>query len=105
MEAEDPETRKCPIEKNFGLSRSAITLCSRACAQKVVMPDSKRETMSYLQVVLVPVSAGSRFRILAEIEEFSRENLVLIAGLSIAGARIVREPQAFRKQCGFSQLG
>jgi len=34
---------------------------------------------------------GRRFRILAVVDDFTRENLALIADTSLSGARVVRE--------------
>jgi putative transposase len=44
---------------------------------------------------------GRRFRILAVVDDFTRENLALIADTSLSGARVVRELQALCEQRGY----
>jgi len=44
---------------------------------------------------------GRRFRILAMVDDFTRENLALIADISLSGARIVRELQALFEYRGY----
>ena len=43
---------------------------------------------------------GRRFRILAVVDDFTRENLALIADTSLSGARVVRELQTLCEQRG-----
>jgi len=44
---------------------------------------------------------GRRFRILAVVDDFTRENLALIADTSLSGSRVVRELQALCEQRGY----
>ncbi len=44
---------------------------------------------------------GRRFRILAVVDDFTRENLALIADTSLSGARVVRELQALCERRGY----
>ena len=44
---------------------------------------------------------GHRFRILAVVDDFNRENLALIADTSLPGSRVVRELQALCEQRGY----
>ena len=44
---------------------------------------------------------GRRFRILAVVDDFTRENLALVADTSLSGARVVRELQALCEQRGY----
>jgi len=46
-------------------------------------------------------TGGRRFRILAVVGDFTRENLALIADTSLSGARVVRELQALCAQRGY----
>ena len=44
---------------------------------------------------------GSRFRILVVVDDFTLENLALIADTSLSGARVVREMQALCEHRGY----
>ena len=44
---------------------------------------------------------GRRFRILAVVDDFTQENLALVADTSLSGARVVRELQALCEQRGY----
>jgi putative transposase len=46
---------------------------------------------------------GRRFRILAVVDDFTRENLALIANASLSHARVVRELQALCEQRGYPE--
>jgi putative transposase len=54
-----------------------------------------------LEFVSDAFTDGRRFRILAVVDDLTRENLALIADTSLSGARVVRELQALCEQRGY----
>ena len=56
----------------------------------MVLPDGPNQRWS-LDLVSDALTDGRRFRILAVVDDFSRENLVLIADTSLSGQRVARE--------------
>jgi putative transposase len=54
-----------------------------------------------LDFVSDAVTDALRFRILAVVDDFTRENLALIADISLSGARVVRELQTLCEQRGY----
>jgi putative transposase len=56
----------------------------------MVLPDSPNQRWS-LDFVSDALTDGRRFRILAVVDDFSRENLVLVADTSLSGHRVARE--------------
>jgi len=55
-----------------------------------VLPDGPNQRWS-LDFVSDALTGGRRFRILAVVDDFSRENLVLVADTSLSGWRVARE--------------
>lgn len=56
----------------------------------MVLPDGSNQSWS-LDFVSDALTGGRRFRILAVVDDFSRENLVLVADTSLSGQRVARE--------------
>jgi putative transposase len=56
----------------------------------MVLPDGPNQRWS-LDFVSDALTDGCRFRILAVVDDYSRENLVLVADTSLSGHRVVRE--------------
>ncbi len=56
----------------------------------MVLPDGPNQRWS-LDFVSDALTDGRRFRILAVVDDFSRENLVLVADTSLSGRRVARE--------------
>ena len=56
----------------------------------MVLPDGPNQRWS-LDFVSDALTDGRRFRILAVVDDFSRENLVLVADTSLSGHRVARE--------------
>ena len=56
----------------------------------MVLPDGPNQRWS-LDFVSDALADGRRFRILAVVDDFSRENLVLVADTSLSGHRVARE--------------
>ncbi|UOA32832.1 hypothetical protein DSM110093_02637 [Sulfitobacter sp. DSM 110093] len=56
----------------------------------MVPPDGPNQSRS-LDFVSDALTDGRRFRILAVVDDFSRENLVLVADTSLSGQRVARE--------------
>lgn len=56
----------------------------------MVLPDGPNQRWS-LDFVSDALTDGRRFRILAVVDDYSRENLVLVADTSLSGHRVVRE--------------
>ncbi|WP_166415424.1 transposase family protein [Cochlodiniinecator piscidefendens] len=56
----------------------------------MALPDgpNQRWSLNFMSDVLMDVR---RFRILAVVDDYSRENLVLVADTSLSGGRVVRE--------------
>jgi putative transposase len=59
-------------------------------SKPMVLPDSPNQRWS-LDFVSDALTDGRRFRILAVVDDFSRENLVLVADTSLSGHRVARE--------------
>ena len=57
----------------------------------MALPDGPNQRWS-LDFVSDALTDGRRFRILAVVDDFSRENLVLVADTSLSGHRVAREP-------------
>lgn len=56
----------------------------------MVIPDGSNQSWS-LDFVADALTDGHRLRILAVVDDFSRENLVLLADTSVSGLRVARE--------------
>ena len=56
----------------------------------MVLPDGSNQRWS-LDFVSDALTDGRRFRILAVVDDYSRENLALVADTSLSGHRVVRE--------------
>ena len=56
----------------------------------MMLPDRPNQRWS-LDFVSDALTDGRRFRILAVVDDYSRENLVLVADTSLSGHRVVRE--------------
>lgn len=56
----------------------------------MVLPDGPNHRRS-LDFVLDALINGRSFRILTVVEDFSRENLVLVADISLSGQRVARD--------------
>ena len=56
----------------------------------MVLPEAPNQRWS-LDFVSDALTDGRRFRILAVVDDFSRENLVLVADTSLSGQRVARE--------------
>ena len=56
----------------------------------IVLPEGPNQSWS-LDFVLDALTDGRRFRILAVVDDFNRENLVLVADTSLSGQRVARE--------------
>ncbi|WP_257884147.1 IS3 family transposase [Sulfitobacter sp. CW3] len=56
----------------------------------MVLPDGPNQRWN-LDFVSDALTDGRRFRVLAVVDDFSRENLVLVADTSLSGQRVVRE--------------
>ena len=65
------------------------------------MPEAARPNGRWSRDFLSDSFGASRkFRILAVIDDFCRENLCLLADTGISGARVAREPDALVRICG-----
>ena len=64
----------------------------------MVLPNGPNQRWS-LDFVSDALTDGRRFRILAVVDDFSRENLVLVADTSLSGHRVARELDRIIGEC------
>ena len=75
---------KLPVRRRGGRKRALGT------RKPMVLPDGPNQRWS-LDFMSDALTDGRRFRILAVVDDFSRENLVLVADTSLSGQRVARE--------------
>ena len=75
---------KLQVRRRGGRKRALDT------RKPMVLPDGPNQRWS-LDFVSDALTDGRRFRILAVVDDFSRENLVLVADTSLSGHRVARE--------------
>ena len=72
------------MRRRGGRKRALVT------SKPILLPDGPNQRWS-LDFVSDALTDGRRFRILAVVDDFSRDNLVLIADTSLSGHRFARE--------------
>ena len=75
------------VRRRIGRKRAALTRVPLTAA----LGQNQRWSMDFVHDALVD---GRRFRILAVVDDYTRENLCLIADTSLPGGRVIRELEA-----------
>ena len=87
-------------EEKLQVKRRGGRKCALGTRRPMEVPTAVNVRWS-LDFVSDAFTDGRRFRILAVVDDFTRENLALIADTSLSGARVVREQQALCEQRGY----
>lgn len=82
--------RRIYLEEKFQARRRGGRKRALGTRKPMVLPDGPNQRWS-LDFVSDALTDGRRFRILAVVDDFSRENLVLVADTSLSGHRVARE--------------
>jgi putative transposase len=78
------------VKRSFRCAAEVVESSFWAQGKPMVLPDGPNQRWS-LDFVSDALTDGRRFRILAVVDDFSRENLVLVADTSLSGHRVARE--------------
>ncbi len=84
------KVRRIYTEEKLQVRRKGGRKRALGTRKPMVLPDGPNQRWS-LDFVSDALTDGRRFRILAVVDDFSRENLVLVADTSLSGQRIARE--------------
>jgi putative transposase len=84
------KVRRIYTEEKLQVRRRGGRKRALGTRKPMVLPDGPNQRWS-LDFVSDALTDGRRFRILAVVDDFSRENLVLVADTSLSGQRVVRE--------------
>ena len=84
------EVRRIYTEEKLQVRRRGVRKRALGTRKPMVLPDGANQRWS-LDFVSDALTDGRRFRVLAVVDDYSRENLVLIADTLLSGQRVVRE--------------
>ena len=84
------KVRRIYTEEKLQVRRRGGRKRALGTRKPMVLPDGPNQRWS-LDFVSDALTDGRRFRILAVVDDYSRENLVLVADTSLSGHRVVRE--------------
>ncbi len=84
------KVRRIYTEEKLQVRRRGGRKRALGTRKPLVLPDGPNQRWS-LDFVSDALTDGRRFRILAVVDDFSRENLVLVADTSLSGHRVARE--------------
>ena len=84
------KVRRIYVEEKLQVPRRVGRKRALGTRKPMVLPDGPNQRWS-LDFVSDALTDGRRFRILAVVDDFSRENLVLVADTSLSGHRVARE--------------
>ena len=90
FEMNHKKVRRIYLEKKLQVRRRGGRKRVLGTRKPMVLTDEPNQRWS-LDFVSDALTDGRRFRILAVLDDFSRENLVLVADTSLSGHRVVRE--------------
>jgi len=90
FEVNHKKVRRIYREEKLQVRRRGGRKRALGTRKPMVLPDSPNQRWS-LDFVSDALTDGRRFRILAVVDDFSRENLVLVADTSLSGQRVARE--------------
>ena len=86
----DKKVRRIYLEEKLQVRRRGGRKRALGTRKPMVLPDGPNQRWS-LDFVSDALTDGRRFRILAVVDDFSRENLVLVADTSLSGQRVAHE--------------
>lgn len=89
FEVNHKKVRRIYAEEKLQMRRRGGRKRALGTRKPMVLPDGPNQRWS-LDFVSDALTDGRRFRILAVVDDFSRENLVLVADTSLSGQRVVR---------------
>lgn len=84
------KVRRIYVEEKLQVRRRGGRKRALGTRKPMVLPDGPNQRWS-LDFVSDALTDGRRFRILTVVDDFSRENLVLVADTSLSGQRVARE--------------
>ena len=84
------KVRRIYTEEKLQVRRRGGRKRALGTRKPMVLPDGPNQRWS-LEFVSDALTYGPRFRILAVVDDFSRENLVLVADTPLSGHRVARE--------------
>jgi len=90
FEVNHKKVRRIYLEEKLQVRRRGGRKRALGTRKPMVLPDGPNQRWS-LDFVSDALTDGRRFRILAVVDDFSRENLVLVADTSLSGQRVARE--------------
>jgi putative transposase len=90
FEVNHKKVRRIYREEKLQVRRRGGRKRALGTRKPMVLPDGPNQRWS-LDFVSDALTDGRRFRILAVVDDFSRENLVLVADTSLSGHRVARE--------------
>ncbi len=90
FEVNHKKVRRIYREEELQVRRRGGRKRALGTRKPMVLPDGPNQRWS-LDFVSDALTDGRRFRILAVVDDFSRENLVLVADTSLSGQRVARE--------------
>jgi putative transposase len=90
FEVNHKKLRRIYTEEKLQVRRRGGRKRALGTRKPMLLPDGPNQRWS-LDFVSDALTDGRRFRILAVVDDYSRENLVLVADTSLSGQRVVRE--------------
>ena len=90
LEVNHKKVRRIYLEEKLQVRRRGGRKRALGTRKPMVLPDGPNQRWS-LDFVSDALTDGRRFRILAVVDDFSCENLVLVADTSLSGHRVARE--------------
>ena len=90
FEVNHKKVRRIYREEKLQVRRRGGRKRALGTRKPMVLPDGPNQRWS-LDFVSDALTDGRRFRVLAVVDDFSRENLVLVADTSLSGQRVARE--------------
>jgi putative transposase len=90
FEVNHKKVRRIYREEKLQVRRRGGRKRALGTRKPMLLPDGPNQRWS-LDFVSDALTDGRRFRILAVVDDFSRENLVLVADTSLSGLRVTRE--------------
>ena len=90
FEVNHKKVRRIYREEKLQVRRRGGRKRALGTRKPIVLPDGPNQRW-LLDFVSDALTDGRRFRILAVVDDFSRENLVLVADTSLSGQRVARE--------------
>ena len=99
FEVNHKKVRRIYREEELQVRRRGGRKRALGTRKPMVLLDGPNQRWS-LDFVSDALTDGRRFRILAVVDDFSRENLVLVADTSLSGHRVARELDRIIAECG-----